>query len=77
MSWAQRLKRVFNIDIEVCSHCAGSVKAIACIEGQDLIDRMLAPKARQILAPQLNRLTQRIIGQMGIDLRHFGGRMRH
>ena len=32
MSWAQRLKRVFNIDIEVCGHCGGSVKVIACIE---------------------------------------------
>ena len=21
MSWAQRLKRVFNIDIEICGHC--------------------------------------------------------
>ena len=42
MSWAQRLKRVFNIDIEVCSHCGGSVKVIACIEDQDVIDRILA-----------------------------------
>ena len=31
---AQRLKRVFNIDIEVCSRCGGSVKVIACIEEQ-------------------------------------------
>jgi hypothetical protein len=42
MSWAQRLKRVFNIDIEVCGHCGGSVKVIACIEDQDIIDRILA-----------------------------------
>jgi ribosomal protein S27E len=42
MTWAQRLKRVFNIDIEVCSHCGGSVKVIACIEDQDVIDRILA-----------------------------------
>ena len=32
MSWAQRLKRVFNIDIETCSVCGGSMKVIACIE---------------------------------------------
>ncbi|MFT6289371.1 MAG: hypothetical protein ACJA09_004139, partial [Alcanivorax sp.] len=37
-----RLKRVFNIDIEVCSRCGGSVKVIACIEDQDVIDRILA-----------------------------------
>jgi hypothetical protein len=32
MSWAQRLKRVFNIDIETCRECGGAVKVIACIE---------------------------------------------
>ena len=42
MSWAQRLKRVFNIDIEVCTRCGGSVKVIACIEDQDIINRILA-----------------------------------
>ena len=44
MSWAQRLKRVFNIDIdiEVCDRCGGSVKVIACIEDQDVIDSILA-----------------------------------
>jgi hypothetical protein len=42
MTWAQRLKRVFNIDIEVCGRCGGSVKVIACIEDQDIIDRILA-----------------------------------
>jgi Putative transposase len=42
MSWAQRLKRVFNIDIEVCGRCGGSVKVIACIEDQDIIERILA-----------------------------------
>jgi len=38
---AQRLKRVFNIDIEVCGRCGGSVRVIACIEDQDIIDRIL------------------------------------
>ncbi|WP_415357675.1 hypothetical protein [Halioglobus sp. Uisw_031] len=42
MTWVQRLKRVFNIDIEVCSRCGGSVRVIACIEDQDVIDRILA-----------------------------------
>ena len=32
MTWAQRLKRVFNIDIETCSECGGNVKIIASIE---------------------------------------------
>ena len=42
MTWAQRLKRVFKIDIELCGRCEGSVRAIACIEDQDVIDRILA-----------------------------------
>ena len=42
MSWAQRLKRVFNMDIEVCGRCGGSVRVGACIEDQDIIDRILA-----------------------------------
>ena len=42
MTWAQRLKRVFNIDIEVCGRCGGSVRVIACIEDQDVINRILA-----------------------------------
>ena len=42
MTWAQRLKRVFGIEIEVCSRCGGSVRVIACIEDQDIIDRILA-----------------------------------
>ena len=42
MTWAQRLKRVFFVDIEVCGRCGGSLKVIACIEDQDIIDRILA-----------------------------------
>ncbi|MCP4270645.1 MAG: IS91 family transposase [Gammaproteobacteria bacterium] len=42
MTWAQRLKRVFNIDIETCIHCGGSVKVIACIEDQTVIDKILS-----------------------------------
>ncbi len=47
MTWAQRLKRVFNIDIEVCSRCGGPVRVIACIEVQDVIDRILAHLKRK------------------------------
>ena len=42
MTWAQRLKRVFNIDIEVCSKCGGAVKVIACIEDPVVIDKILS-----------------------------------
>lgn len=52
MTWAQRLKRVFNIDIETCPRCSGPVKVIACIEEQEVIDRILAYlKAKEAKAP--------------------------
>jgi hypothetical protein len=58
MTWAQRLKRVFNIDIEVCGRCGGSVKVIACIEDQDIIDRILAHlRDKELTTPSLPLLT--------------------
>ena len=32
MTWAQRVKRVFAIDIERCRRCGGKLKVIASIE---------------------------------------------
>jgi hypothetical protein len=42
MTWALRLKRVFNIDITICRYCQGGVKIIACIEERSVIDKILA-----------------------------------
>ena len=42
MSWAQRLKRVFGIDIEVCPHCGDGVRIIACIEDPVVIRQILS-----------------------------------
>jgi hypothetical protein len=50
MTWAQRLKRVFNIDIEVCSRCGGSVRVIACIENHDVIPDKAGQALDRILA---------------------------
>ncbi len=50
MTWAQRLKRVFNIDIEVCGRCGGSVRVIACIEDQDVIPDKAGQALDRILA---------------------------
>lgn len=41
MTWSQRLKRVFNIDIETCSVCGGAMKVIACIEDPVVIKQIL------------------------------------
>ncbi|MBB5015989.1 hypothetical protein HNQ58_001899 [Rehaibacterium terrae] len=42
MSWAQRLKRVFGIDVNVCVHCGGSVRIVASIEEPSAIRAILA-----------------------------------
>ena len=42
MTWAQRLKRVFDIDIENCSECGGDIRIIACIEDPEVIRKILA-----------------------------------
>ncbi|MEW8333312.1 MAG: IS91 family transposase, partial [Candidatus Thiodiazotropha sp.] len=41
MTWAQRLKRVFGIDIETCPACGGAVHIVAYIEDADVIEKML------------------------------------
>ena len=41
MSWAQRLKRVFAIDIETCRQCGGTLRVIASIEEPAVIERIL------------------------------------
>ena len=41
MTWMQRLKRVFNIDIETCKSCGGRVKVIASIEDPSVIEHIL------------------------------------
>jgi hypothetical protein len=41
MTWAQRLRRVFAIDIETCEACGGPVKVIAAIEDPGVISKIL------------------------------------
>ena len=41
MTWAQRLKRVFAIDVETCSECGGDVGIIASIEDSAVIRKVL------------------------------------
>ncbi|MDN5938380.1 MAG: IS91 family transposase [Salinisphaera sp.] len=41
MTWAQRLKRVFDIDIRACAACGGAVRIIAAIEDPAVIRSIL------------------------------------
>ena len=42
MTWAQRLKRVFKIELLTCEPCGGAVKVIASIEDPAVIKQILA-----------------------------------
>jgi hypothetical protein len=46
MSWAQRLKRVFGIDVSTCVHCGGAVRIVASIEEPEAIRAILAHFAK-------------------------------
>ena len=41
LTWAQRLKRVFNIDISVCPLCGGTMRVIADIIDPYIIQKIL------------------------------------
>ncbi len=41
LSWAERLKRVFKIDIELCPRCGGKLRVIAAITQPDAIQKIL------------------------------------
>ncbi|MBX3701962.1 MAG: IS91 family transposase, partial [Dokdonella sp.] len=42
MNWAQRLKRVFSIDVTPCVYCGGAVRIVASIEEPAAIRAILA-----------------------------------
>jgi len=46
LTWAQRFKRVFAIDIESCRQCGGRLRVIACIEQLEFIARILGHLGR-------------------------------
>jgi hypothetical protein len=58
MTWAQRLKRVFGIDIETCPACGGAVKVIACIEDPVVIQKILDYLDQQEARQWTGRLPQ-------------------
>jgi hypothetical protein len=60
MSWAQRLQRVFAIEIETCARCHGRMKVIASIEDAAVIAQILAHLDRSFgTQPELAPLAAR------------------
>ncbi|HCI2555410.1 TPA: IS91 family transposase, partial [Pseudomonas aeruginosa] len=56
MSWAQRLKRVFDIDIATCEACGGEVRIIATIEDPAVIRSILDHLEKTGAMPQAYQL---------------------
>ena len=50
LTWAQRLKRVFGIEIATCAQCGGKVKVIASIEDPAVIAKILGHVAARLAA---------------------------
>lgn len=57
MTWAQHLKRVFNVDIEMCDVCGKKMKVIACIEDPAIIKQI--PATKKYAIPQERSPPQR------------------
>jgi len=57
MTWVQRLKRIFNIDIETCAMCGGTVKVIACIEDTVVIQKILSHLKEKAVPDPLSLLS--------------------
>ena len=64
MNWAQRLKRVFGIEIERCRGCGGRLGVIASIEDPELIERILCYQPRPILSTSSTAVPARIMPRM-------------
>jgi hypothetical protein len=58
MTWAQRLKRVFSIEIATCSECGGAVKVTACIEDPAVIRKILAHLDGKTASPAIDMLPE-------------------
>lgn len=58
MTWAQRLKRVFNIDVESCRVCGGAARVIAAIEDKAVIEKILAHLDSKVFCTQPEPLPQ-------------------
>ena len=67
MTWAQRLKRVFDIDITTCEKCSGPVRIVACIEEPAVIRQILEHvKGREASDNQAQLPPERAPPQIGL-----------
>ena len=50
------MRRVFNIDMQTCSACGGTVKVIACIEDPAVINKILTHLQEKVVSGPNDRL---------------------
>jgi len=72
MTWAKRLKRVFNIDIKTCNECTGVVKVIACIEDPMVIRQILDHLGQKAQTRESVVLPESSAPPAGLTHRQFG-----
>ena len=60
--WARLLKRVFNIDVNVCSHCGGKTKILAVIHDEKSINKILTHLGLDPNPPPIKPARQTVIG---------------
>lgn len=58
MTWARRLKRVFDIDIAICGACGGAVKVIVSIEDLTAIKQILTHLERKSKINRIHFITR-------------------
>jgi hypothetical protein len=57
MTWMERLRRVFAIDLSICPDCGGRLRVIANVTRADIIERILEHVARQQAPPELSAIS--------------------
>jgi uncharacterized protein with PIN domain len=56
MTWMQRLKQVFAIDLSICPDCGGRLRVIADVTRPDVIQKILEHVARQQAPPEFSAI---------------------
>ena len=54
MGWTKMLKRIFDIDIQICSKCGGQIKIISSIQDPKVIKRILSHLGESSTVPELS-----------------------
>ncbi len=66
MTWSQRLKRVFNIEIETSTECRRPVEVNVCIENPVVINHMLDHLTQKAGANEPSALPESRAPPMGL-----------